>query len=98
MAVFLQRMLVKELMAEKGRNTMERIPVKSSNIASVGYDEGNKTLEIQFKSGAVYQYSGVEPQTHADLMAAESVGKFVQQNIVKAEFKGQRVDPEQKSE
>jgi len=75
---------------------MERTPVKSSNVDSVGYDEGTKMLEIQFKSGAIYQYAGVEPQTHADLMGAESVGKFVNQNIVRAGFKGQKMEPEQK--
>jgi len=75
---------------------MERIPVKSSNVASVGYDEPTKTMEIKFKSGGVYQYSGVEPQTHADLMGAESIGKFVSQNIVNAGFKSQKMDPEQK--
>jgi hypothetical protein len=82
---------------------MERIPVKSSNVDSVGYDEGTKTLEIQYKGkpskpSAIYQYPGVEPQTHADLMGAESIGKFVQQNIVKAGFKAQKMDPEPKDE
>ena len=36
---------------------MYRIPVSSSNLASVGYEGG--ILEIEFKSGSVYQYSGV---------------------------------------
>ena len=31
---------------------MERIPVSSSNLASVGYEEG--VLEVAFKSGSVY--------------------------------------------
>jgi len=75
---------------------MERTPVKSSNVDSVGYEEGTKTLEVGFKSGGVYQYAGVEPQTHADLMGAESIGGFVNQNIVKAGFKSQKMDPEQK--
>jgi len=75
---------------------MERTPVKSSNVASVGYDEQTKTLEIAFQSGGVYQYAGVEPQTHLDLMGAESIGGFVNQNIVKAGFKSQKMDPEQK--
>ena len=77
---------------------MERIPVKSSNVDSVGYEEGTKTLEVGFKSGGVYQYAGVEPQTHLDLMGAESIGKFVSQNIVNAGFKSQKMDPEEKKE
>ena len=77
---------------------MNRIPVKSSNVASVGYDEANQILEVAFKSGAIYQYPGVEPQTHADLMGAESIGGFVHQNIVLGGFKGQRMDPSRENE
>lgn len=66
---------------------MERTPVKSSNVDSVGYDEATKTLEIQYKGkpskpGGIYQYAGVEPQTHLDLMGAESIGKFVRKSVV----------------
>ena len=35
---------------------MERQYVSSSNIASIGYDPDNLVLEIEFLSGAVYQY------------------------------------------
>ena len=35
---------------------MERQYVSSSNIASIGYDPDNQVLEIEFLSGAVYQY------------------------------------------
>ena len=73
---------------------MEMQPVKSSNVEAVGYDEGTSTLTIKFKSGGIYQYPGVDPDTHLSLMGAESIGRFVNQNIVKAGFKGQRVDPE----
>lgn len=38
---------------------MDRETVQSSNIASVGYDLSSSTLEIEFKSGGIYQYSGV---------------------------------------
>lgn len=64
---------------------MERIPVKSSNIISVGYDPSAKTLEIEFNSG-VYQYFQV-PQSVADeLLAAPSVGKYFHANIKNAGF------------
>jgi hypothetical protein len=79
-------------------DTMERTPVKSSNVDSVGYDETNRVLEIGFKSGGIYQYSGVEPQTHLDLMGAESIGKFVNQNIVRAGFKSRKMDPTEENE
>lgn len=41
---------------------MEREPARSSNIKSVGYDEEQMLLEVEFHSGSVYQYSGV-PQS-----------------------------------
>ncbi len=34
---------------------MDKIAVQSSDINSIGYDEINKTLEIEFHSGGVYQ-------------------------------------------
>lgn len=75
---------------------MERTPVKSTNVASVGYNEQTNTLEIAFRSGAIYQYAGVEPQTHTELLGAESIGRFVNQNIVGGGFKGERVDQKEK--
>lgn len=74
---------------------MNRTPVKSSNVDSVGYEEPTKTLEIKYNSGRIYQYFGIEPQMHLDLLAAESIGRYVQQNIVKAGFKSQKMDPDQ---
>lgn len=35
---------------------MQRVSVISSALASVGYDELTKTLEVLFHSGHVYQY------------------------------------------
>lgn len=53
---------------------MERIPVSSSNLASVGYQNG--ILEVAFKSGSVYQYTGVPESVYEALMSAPSHGKF----------------------
>jgi KTSC domain len=33
---------------------MERQPVSSSNLKSVGYDPRSRTLEIEFHNGGVY--------------------------------------------
>jgi len=58
---------------------MERISVKSSNIAAVGYEDG--VLEVQFKNGGIFQYDGVPAKEVANFHAAESMGKFLAQNI-----------------
>lgn len=56
---------------------IERQPVKSSNILSVGYDDGSKTLEVEYKGGAVYRFTDIAAETHVALRDAESVGKFL---------------------
>jgi hypothetical protein len=73
---------------------MDRTPVKSSNISSVGYDPETSTLEIQFKSGGIYRYAGVDSDTHTSLMGAESIGKFFHQHIVRGGFNVEKVDLE----
>ena len=55
---------------------MKRVAVESSNLASIGYDEETKTLEIQFHSGGVYQYDDVEKEVYEALMSAESHGRY----------------------
>lgn len=60
---------------------MKRTNVTSSNVKSVGYDEKNELLEIEFNSGGIYLYSGVPKQVYHDLMNASSHGKFVHQQI-----------------
>lgn len=60
---------------------MDRTPVASSNIASVGYEDSNRTLEIEFHSGAVYQYFDVPGAVFDGLMAAASKGGFFHAQI-----------------
>jgi hypothetical protein len=54
---------------------MDRLPVESSSLLSVGYDPATETLEIEFKGG-VYQYYNVPQVTYDGLMQAPSVGKY----------------------
>jgi hypothetical protein len=61
--------------------TIERKAVQSSNVKSVGYDPGAEILEVQFISGGIYRYSGVCPEKYEALMAAPSVGSFIQRHI-----------------
>lgn len=60
---------------------MQRSPVQSSNIVSVGHDPNSNTLEVEFKGGSVYTYHDVDADKHAALMAAESVGSHFHQHI-----------------
>ncbi|MCY4107830.1 MAG: KTSC domain-containing protein [Chloroflexi bacterium] len=60
---------------------MKRIPVNSSSIAEIGYDESSQTLEVQFRNGRVYQYFSVPGQVANELMDAGSHGQYVNQHI-----------------
>jgi hypothetical protein len=65
---------------------MERVPVSSSNLASVGYDAGSATLEVEFNHGGIYQYSGVPDEIHQGLMNAGSHGTYFDQCVKKAGY------------
>ncbi|MBK1880204.1 KTSC domain-containing protein [Pelagicoccus mobilis] len=56
---------------------MNRNYVASSNLASVGYDENSQTLEVEFLSGAVYQYYNVPVSIFDQLLASPSKGQFL---------------------
>lgn len=60
---------------------MNRNPVTSSNIASIGYDDASATLEIEFKNGGIYQYFDVSQREYEGLMSADSHGSYLAQNI-----------------
>jgi hypothetical protein len=60
---------------------MERTPVTSSNISSIGYDADSQTLEVEFKNGAIYQYSGLPYGEYEGIMGADSKGKYLNANI-----------------
>ena len=55
------------------------IPVNSSNLRSVGYQNG--TLYIEFHSGGVFCYTGVPESVYRGLMTASSHGQYFHQYI-----------------
>lgn len=60
---------------------MQRIPVTSSNILSIGYDAPTAILEVEFTSGDIYQYFDVPEYLYQQFMQAASVGEFLNENI-----------------
>ena len=65
---------------------MERITVASSNVRSIGYDACSLTLEVEFKSGSIYQYIGVPQSEYESLMNAPSIGKYLN-NYIKGHYR-----------
>jgi KTSC domain len=60
---------------------IERTPVKSSNISSIGHCPDTNTLAVEFKDGAVYHYHNFLKAAHSALLNAESIGSHFHQNI-----------------
>ena len=46
---------------------MKRIYISSNILSSVGYDPTNKTLEVEFLCGDVYQYFNVPHTVFAEI-------------------------------
>ena len=60
---------------------MDRKNVESSTIRSIGYDGNISTLEIEFNSGAVWQYLDFPESLWYEFEAAESQGKYFHREI-----------------
>jgi len=69
---------------------MNREPVQSSNLNSVGYDPETKILEIEFHDGGVYLYFDVPTDIHQGLMSASSKGKF-HHSFIKNVYRHQKI-------
>ncbi len=69
------------LITQTSKQKMNRTPVQSSNITSVGYEESSQTLEVEFKNGGIYQYYDVPQREYEGLMNAPSKGKYLAYQI-----------------
>jgi hypothetical protein len=57
------------------------LPVKSSNILSVGHDPETQELHVEFSTGGTYKYSGISAAQHAALLSSDSIGKHMKKHI-----------------
>jgi hypothetical protein len=69
---------------------MDRKKVSSSSIRSVGYDERNRVLEVEFNDGRITQYSGVSAEVHRRLISAPSIVSYFRDNVEES-FPAKRV-------
>ena len=60
---------------------MQRTEVESTTLRSVGYESAERILELEFTSGAVYQYFDVPESVWQGLLKAESKGKYFNREI-----------------
>ena len=69
---------------------MDRTPVDSSNVKSIGFENG--VLEIEFANG-VYRYNDVPRELADAFLSADSKGKYFAANIRKS-FTGTKLEPQ----
>ncbi len=60
---------------------IEMHPVHSTMASQIGYDPDREILQIEFQSGAVYQYAEIDPETWEDLQYSDSIGCFYNEEI-----------------
>jgi hypothetical protein len=60
---------------------MERDPVSSSLVESIGYDPDEQILEVGLENGRVYQYREVPESTYQSFLAADSLGRYFNRHI-----------------
>ena len=61
--------------------TSNWVSVDSTILAAVAYDGGRAELQLDFRDGARYAYSGVSPELFRDLLCAASKGSFFNRYI-----------------
>ena len=55
---------------------MKRVPLDSVHLASAGYHDSSRTLEIEFNKSGVYQYFDVLAPVYEQLTQADSSDSF----------------------
>ena len=59
---------------------MIRRPVRSSMVKSIGHND--TTLEVEFRSGEIWQYKGVSANRALALMLSKSKGKHMHEYVI----------------
>ena len=58
----------------------EMLPVSSSNIESIGYNEQDQEVYVRFLNGSIYVYKGVPQHEYENLRDAPSLGSYLHRN------------------
>ena len=55
--------------------------VESSNVESIGYDQENRIVYIQYINGSLYIYKDVPEIEYEGLLHAPSIGSYLHRNF-----------------
>ncbi len=58
---------------------MQRTPVVSTNVSSIGYANG--VIEVEFTDGSIYQYFCTNEYVFRNFLNAPSKGRFIHYNL-----------------
>ena len=61
---------------------MELVPVESSMISAVAYDDAARELLVIFNSGKTYVYSNVPREVYDGLLRANSKGSYMKDFVI----------------
>ena len=61
--------------------SIDVVAVESSAIARVAYDPPHASLYLEFRDGAICQYSNVPLDVYRDLISAQSKGTYFNRQI-----------------
>ena len=71
---------------------MPRVDLQSTSLSAATYQEQSASLELEFRSGAIYRYIGVPAQVYQELLHSESKGRYFNQHI-RNRFPYTQIDP-----
>lgn len=59
----------------------EMIPVSSSNVSALGFDDTEQIVYVEFMNGSIYIYKGVSKNEFEGLLNAPSIGSYLHRNF-----------------
>jgi hypothetical protein len=65
---------------------MDRQAVTSSELTSIGYNPTSHVLEVEFRTGRVYEYHEVPDDVHSGLIGASSLGRYFNEHVKHAGY------------
>ncbi len=60
---------------------MIRQPLYASSLISIGYDDEERTLEVEFKDGSINQYINVPYRIYQELLSASAPDSYFDTNV-----------------
>ena len=61
---------------------MELVPVESSMISAVAYDDAARDLLVIFNTGQTYVYGNVPREVYDNLLKADSKGSYMKDFVI----------------